>query len=123
MKKFSEMKFKGHLEYYKKYYKNNFNTIFNKIEPETSEKYLKDIENIFGTSDINKIASECEKYCNKRGYKYTVQDDDSIIDDSNFVFSVHIQVVLKNMDKYEKLTEIKLVLFIILQFYYRVICL
>lgn len=102
---FLDIEFHGHLEYYKKYFKGNLNTIFSKIDSDTAEDYLKQIERIFHTNDTNKISNTFESYIKKRNFEYTEQDDKNIVDDTALVMGIHAQSVQMNIDRYEKIDK------------------
>lgn len=88
IKQTENVKHYGHFAFYKKYIYHNYDKIFCKITKESSEKYLKEIENIFGSDNRAGIAELYKKDYNKEDFEYSDEDLDIAYDDKDHLVSV-----------------------------------
>ena len=93
--------FSGHLEFFKKYFRDNYNELFCRLDVDKSESYMELVKSIFGTDDFRQIHDNYSSYLRNKNYTYSEKDDTEIAEAIDYIGIAYLGQVQRNINTFE----------------------
>ena len=93
--------FSGHLEFFKKYFRDNYNELFCRLDVDKSESYMELVKSIFGTDDFRQIHDNYSSYLRNKKYTYSEKDDTEIAEAIDYIGIAYLGQVQRNINTFE----------------------